>query len=79
MIKMIYEYGDLQIVKYSKPDTKSDLPFYVFSILDINIKVPADDIEKMVRAISSDITLSLLLEFGKEYNKKPGETGVIHP
>lgn len=66
MIRLIYEYGDLRVVKYSKPDTKSDSPIYVFSILDINIKIPADDTEKMVCAISSDITMSMLLEYGRK-------------
>ena len=79
MIKLIYEYGDLHILKYSKPDIKGNEPFYIISILDINIKIPGADVEKMVRAIMNDITLSLMLEYGREHYPQHNKTDATSP
>ena len=79
MIKMIYEYGDFRVVKYSKPDTKENEPLYVMSILDINIKILGADVEKMVRAIMNDITLSLMLEYGREQYSQHNKTDANSP
>ena len=79
MIKLIYEYGDLHVLKYSKPDIKENESFYVISILDINIKIPGADVEKMVRAIMNDITLSLMLEYGREQYPQHNKTDANFP